>query len=89
MVSRAVFAGMLLLAPTAARAAPLMIVGDDEKVVWDRHGDTVLKPTGNDSVLIVDLAEPENPRIAVQLSLENSVVGPPTNLALAPGGSSR
>ena len=69
----------------AARAAPLMIVGDDEKVLWDEHGGTVLRPTGKDNVVIVDLAEPENPRIVANLPIENSVVGPPTNVAITPG----
>jgi hypothetical protein len=37
--------------------------------------------------LIVDLADPENPKIAANLSLKNSVVGPPVNLAIDPTGS--
>ncbi len=79
---------LLAAAPVAARAAPFMIVGDDEKVLWDDHGGTVLRPTGKDNVLIIDLAEPENPKIVANLPLENSIVGPPTNLAIAPGNGS-
>jgi DNA-binding beta-propeller fold protein YncE len=75
----------LVAVPLAVRAAPFMIVGDDEKLLWDEHGGNVLKPTGRDNVLIVDLAEPENPRIVATLPLENSVVGPPTNVAITPG----
>ena len=75
----------LLAAPLAARAAPFMIVGNDEKLLWDEHGGNVLRPTGKDNVLIVDLAEPESPRIVANLPLENSVVGPPTNVAITPG----
>jgi DNA-binding beta-propeller fold protein YncE len=71
----------------AAYAAPFMIVGDDEKVLWDDHGTGVLKPTGHDNVVIVDLADPLNPKIVANLPLENSVVGPPTNVAIAPDGS--
>jgi hypothetical protein len=40
-----------------------MIVGNDEKLVWDDDGKPVLSPAGKDSVLIVDLADPENPKI--------------------------
>lgn len=71
----------------AAYAAPFMIVGDDEKLVWNDQGAGVVKPTGNDNVLIVDLADPESPKIVANLALENSVVGPPVNLAITPDGA--
>jgi DNA-binding beta-propeller fold protein YncE len=38
-------------------------------------------------VLIVDVAKPEAPKIVANLKLENSIVGPPTNLAISPNGS--
>ncbi len=68
-------------------AAPLMIVGDDEKVSWDAQGNTVLTPTGKDNVLIVDVADPEAPRIVAKLPIENSVVGPPVNVDIDPSGA--
>jgi DNA-binding beta-propeller fold protein YncE len=71
----------------AAHAAPLMIVGNDEKVLWDDQGKPVLSSSGRDSVLIVDLADPLNPKIVASLPLKNSVVGPPVNLAIDPTGS--
>jgi len=70
-----------------ARAKPFMIVGLDEKVLWDDDGKVVLSPPGKDQVLIVDLADPENPKIAATLPLENTVVGPPVNLDIDPTGS--
>jgi DNA-binding beta-propeller fold protein YncE len=70
-----------------AHAKPFMIVGIDEKVLWDDDGKTVLSLPGKDQVLIVDLADPENPRIAASLPLENSVVGPPVNVDIDPSGS--
>jgi DNA-binding beta-propeller fold protein YncE len=70
-----------------ALAKPFMIVGLDEKVLWDDDGKTVLSQPGKDSVLLVDLADPENPKIAATLPLENSVVGPPVNLDIDPTGS--
>jgi len=72
---------------TLARAKPFMIVGLDEKVLWDDDGKTVLSPPGKDSILLVDLADPENPKIAATLPLENSIVGPPVNLDIDPSGS--
>jgi DNA-binding beta-propeller fold protein YncE len=76
-----------LAVTTAPRAAPFMIVGDDEKPGMDAQGKPVVNPTGNDAVLIVDLAKPEDPKIVVSLPLENSIVGPPTNLAISPNGT--
>ena len=71
----------------AARAAPFMIVGNDEKLLWDEQFKPVLSPPGRDSVLIVDLADPLNPNTIAELPLKNSVVGPPTNVAIDPTNS--
>jgi DNA-binding beta-propeller fold protein YncE len=70
-----------------AYAKPFMIVGNDEKVSWDDDGKTVLAAPGKDSVLIVDLANPETPKIVATLPLKNSIVGPPVNLDIDPTGS--
>jgi DNA-binding beta-propeller fold protein YncE len=70
-----------------AHAKPFMIVGNDEKVWWDDDGKPVLSPSGKDTVLIVDLANPESPRIVATLPLKNSVIGPPVNLDIDPTGS--
>jgi DNA-binding beta-propeller fold protein YncE len=74
-------------AANTAYAKPFMIVGLDEKVSWDDDGKTMLSMPGKDSVLIVDLANPEDPKIVAALPLENSVVGPPVNLDIDPTGS--
>lgn len=70
-----------------AYAKPFMIVGNDEKVSWDDDGKTVLAAPGKDSVLIVDLANPETPKIVATLPLKNSIIGPPVNLDIDPTGS--
>jgi len=77
---------LLACATTCAAAAPFMIVGLDEKPGTDAQGKPVVNPAGKDSVIIVDVAQPESPKIVATLQLENSIVGPPTNLAIAPGG---
>lgn len=64
-----------------------MIVGNDEKLLWDDNSKPIISPAGKDSVLIVDLAEPENPKIVANLPLKNSVVGPPVNVAIDPMNS--
>src|SRR3954467_8270476 len=82
-------AAILLCSSTLdlAYAKPFMIVGNDEKLIWDDDGKPVLSAPGKDSVLIVDLADPENPKIIATLPLKNSIVGPPVNLDIDPTGS--
>jgi DNA-binding beta-propeller fold protein YncE len=70
----------------SAHAAPFLIVGDDEKASFV-DGKTIVSPPGQDSVLIVDLANPLDPKIVANLPLKNSVVGPPVNLAIDPTDS--
>jgi DNA-binding beta-propeller fold protein YncE len=81
-------ASLALLATAAvpALAAPFLIVGNDEKPGTDAQGKPMVNPTGKDTVVILDLAKPEAPKVVATLSLENSVVGPPVNLAISPKG---
>ena len=72
---------------TSASAKPFMIVGLDEKILWDDDGKPMLAADGEDQVLIVDLANPEDPKIVVSLPLKNSIVGPPVNLDIDPTGT--
>ncbi len=64
-----------------ASAAPYLIVGNDEKLLWDDKGAPVIHPARKDTVEILDLANPENPKVIATLPLKNSVIGPPVNLA--------
>jgi len=90
-LARLLVAGSLALLAssclTSASAKPFMIVGLDEKTSWDADGKVVLAPDGKDQVLIVDLADPESPKIVASLPLKNSVVGPPVNVAIDPTGA--
>jgi hypothetical protein len=87
MMRIAGLAALLLFGVAPASGAPFMVVGNDEKVAWDAEGKLVLSPPGRDSIVIVDIAEPENPRVVATLPLKNSVVGPPVNLAIDPTNS--
>ena len=80
-------AALFALSAIAAQAAPFMIIGNDEKQSTDEHGKTILSPSGKDSVLIVDLANPLSPKIVANLPLKNSIVGPPVNVAIDPTGT--
>ena len=73
-------------ASTTLHAEPLMIVGLDEKVGFD-DGRPILSLPGKDQVLVVDLANPEEPKTVASLPLKNSIIGPPVNLAFTPDGT--
>jgi DNA-binding beta-propeller fold protein YncE len=64
--------------------AQLMIIGIDDKIAFDKTGKQVRRPAGKDSVAIVDISNPEAPKIVANLPMMNSVFGPPTNLAITP-----
>jgi DNA-binding beta-propeller fold protein YncE len=81
ILSTAALAAALSVA-TAAQAQYL-IVGNDEKLAF-KDGKPVLSPPGKDTVSIIDISDPVNPHIVANLAVENSVVGPPTNLAITP-----
>ena len=63
----------------------LMLIGNDEKVGFDDAGKQVHSPPGKDTVSIVDIGtDPLAPRIITSLPLQNSIFGPPVNLAITP-----
>ncbi len=70
----------------AADAKPaFLIIGNDEKVTFDDAGKTVVAPPGKDSVSILDVAaHPDAPTIVATLPLANTIIGPPTNVAITP-----
>jgi DNA-binding beta-propeller fold protein YncE len=71
----------------AAAHAEVMIVGNDQKVSWDDAGKVVAGAPGADTISIVDIGDPENPKIVASLELMNSIFGPPTNVAITPDGT--
>ena len=73
-----------LAACPSAALADLMIIGNDEKVVWDAEGNRKFVAPGKDTVTIVDITDREAPKILVSLPLMNSIFGPPVNLAITP-----
>ena len=87
LLQGSVAAGLMLAAAAPVFAAPYLIVGNDEKLSVDAQGKTTVNPSGKDTVVILDLAQPEAPKVVATLPLENSIVGPPVNLAISPNGS--
>jgi DNA-binding beta-propeller fold protein YncE len=63
--------------------AQLMIIGNDEKPKFD-DGKVVIQPPGHDTLSIVDMSKPASPKIIATIPLDNTIVGPPVNLAITP-----
>jgi DNA-binding beta-propeller fold protein YncE len=76
--------GWMLLGFTATAQAQFLIVGDDNKLHWDDAGKPAFTEPGKDEVVIVDIKDREAPKIVATLPLTNTIVGPPTNLAVTP-----
>ena len=77
----------LALLPVVAQASPHdMLIGIDAKAVWGPDGIPVNSAGGNDSLLVIDVADPMHPKIRATIPMENSVFGPPTNLQITPNG---
>ena len=75
--------GLLLALPGSADAQ-FLVIGDDNKLQWDDAGKPVFTEPGKDEVVIIDIKDRASPKIAASLPLMNTVIGPPTNLAITP-----
>jgi DNA-binding beta-propeller fold protein YncE len=82
----AVVLGGAIITNAAAFAAPIMVVGIDTKFWIDDAGGCVFRPDSGDIVQVYDLSDAAHPQLIRELPLPNSVVGPPTNLAMTPDG---
>jgi DNA-binding beta-propeller fold protein YncE len=74
-------AALLMLGGTAQ--AQLMIIGNDQKPKFD-DGKVVIQAPGHDTLSIVEMSKPESLKIVATIPLDNTIIGPPTNLAIAP-----
>jgi len=86
-LSLAVGLAGLLLGLASAAHAQYLVIGVDNKLYWDDTGKITFTEPGKDAVLIVDIKDPEVPRIVASLPLMNTMIGPPTNLAITPDES--
>ena len=77
------FACLLRLLSANPADAQLMVVGVDRKFDGAGGKRETLEP-GHDKLLVFDLKDPSAPALVGELALENSLVGPPTNLAITP-----
>jgi DNA-binding beta-propeller fold protein YncE len=68
-------------------SAQVMVVGLDRKFAYDENAIRQALEPGKDEVLFYDLKDPANPRLMGSVQLENSILGPPTNVAVTPDQS--
>jgi DNA-binding beta-propeller fold protein YncE len=64
--------------------AQIILSGNDEKSSFNDAGQLVPGAPGKDNVSIIDISNRANPRIVATLPLINTIIGPPTNLAVTP-----
>ena len=76
-------AAVVVALASGAANAQLMILGNDEKVTFD-NGKAVMHAPGHDTLSIIDMSKPAALRMVATIPLDNSIVGPPTNLAITP-----
>ena len=82
----AVLAGGLSVWVVTQAFGQVLIVGNDEKQGWDENAKPIFKEPGHDTLSVIDISKPEAPHITATILLINSIVGPPTNLAIHPSG---
>ena len=85
-LSIGMLAGAMLLALSITAGAQILVSGNDEKVLWDDAGKAIFMAPGKDTISFIDIGNRENPKILTNIALENSIFGPPTNLAVHPSG---
>jgi DNA-binding beta-propeller fold protein YncE len=76
--------GLVLVGWVTVSQAQHLVIGLDNKIDIDEAGKQVSRPPGKDAVVIVDISNREAPRVVGTLPLMNSLLGPPTNLAVTP-----
>jgi len=82
----AIAASVLLFGLATSSHAQLMIVGNDQKPAFD-NGKVTMQPPGKDTLSIIDISKPANLRIVATIPMDNTIIGPPTNLAITPNGA--
>ena len=85
-LSIAMLAGAAFLVLPVTAGAQTLVSGNDEKVLWDDAGKAIFMAPGKDTISFIDIGDRENPKILTNISLENSIFGPPTNVAVHPSG---
>ena len=84
ILTAAALAGGLIASAWTPVSGQTMIVGNDAKPSFSADGKVVMQAPGHDTLSIIDTSQPATPRIAATIPLDNTIVGPPVNLAITP-----
>ena len=84
LVGIGILVSTAFIALSTAASTEVIVSGNDEKVLWDDAGQPVFLAPGKDTISFIDIADRENPKILTSIALENSIFGPPVNLAITP-----
>lgn len=90
VVALVAFAATVLSVSLVRAAAPeheILAVGIDRKFAYDDAGKRQALEPGRDEVAFYDIKDPAKPALLGAVPLENSIVGPPTNIAITPNQS--
>ncbi len=77
----------LMACATSIACAQVMVVGIDRKFAYDQNAVRQALEPGHDEVLFFDLKDPSKPKLLGSIDMENSIIGPPTNVAVTPDQS--
>jgi DNA-binding beta-propeller fold protein YncE len=72
------------IAFAAGAQAQIILSGNDEKTSFNDAGQLITGAPGKDNVSIIDISNRANPRIVATLPMDNTIIGPPTNLVVTP-----
>ncbi|MEO8154404.1 MAG: YncE family protein [Rhizobacter sp.] len=78
---------LMAIATATTACAQIMAVGIDRKFAYDTTAVRQALEPGHDEVQFFDVKEPLKPRLLGSVALENSILGPPTNIAITPDQS--
>jgi len=78
--------GLALIVPQLSQAQ-IMVVGIDRKFAYDEKAVRQALEPGRDEVMFFDIKNPVRPRFVGSVKVENSILGPPTNVAVTPDQS--
>ena len=80
-----VFAAVLGSFPASSPGAPIVLSGNETKIELSSGAGRRVDPTGPDSISVLDFPR-FPPEVTHVLDVPNTVIGPPSNIAIAPGG---
>lgn len=83
-IVRLILSAILSMTAMPEASAEIVAVGIDRKFANDEQGRRQALAPGRDEVVFYDLKDPTQPTPIGSLVLENSIVGPPTNIAISP-----